>query len=79
MIDPPNAGSDRRHRTACHLAHELADRAKTRRSVAKTGGPDRQGLLPMPGQILLVQIPVLPQLQGGEQRHQSAKTEMPEC
>ena len=33
----------------------------------------------MPGQILLVQIPVLPQLQGGEQHHQSAKTEMPDA
>ena len=76
MVDSADAGQ---------LPEKLAIRVKTRRSVAKPAenlfppvGPWPEGmlfriklqlLLPVLGQVLIAQVPVLPQLQRRQQHH----------
>ncbi len=64
---------------AGQLPEKPAIQVKTRRSVAKPAGLDLpegmlfrimlQLLLPVLGQVLIAQVPVLPQLQGRQQHH----------
>jgi hypothetical protein len=55
---------------------EEPTQTETRWSVAGPAGliAPVVALLPVLKQVLIAQVPVLPQLQGGQQHHESAKT-----
>jgi hypothetical protein len=42
-------------------------------ALSKPTGPDRQQSLPVLEHLLIAQIPILPQLQGRQQHHDSAE------
>ena len=82
-----------RHRETCSFAptrrlfeiesgRELRQRypSKNPPVCCQTGGPDASVIasLPVLQHVLILQAPVLPQLQGGQQDHESAETRMPE-
>src|SRR6266436_8415825 len=56
------------------------DHSKNPPVYCETGGPDACVIssLPVLQHVLILQAPVLPQLQGGQQDHESAETRMPE-